>query len=90
MDTWTGKIRPVRVVAGADIGTVINPDLAAGQIHGGFAMCHFSGEAEVEEQIKQDLQVTVRCIPSDGEAEAGTCPFSGKPSVRRVVFAKAY
>ncbi|TEU08523.1 xanthine dehydrogenase family protein molybdopterin-binding subunit, partial [Candidatus Bathyarchaeota archaeon] len=32
-----GKIRPVRVVAGADIGTVINPDLAAGQIHGGFA-----------------------------------------------------
>ena len=38
VDTWTGKIRPVRVVAGADIGTVINPDLAAGQIHGGFAM----------------------------------------------------
>jgi len=38
VDTWTGKVRPVRVVAGADIGTVINPDLAAGQIHGGFAM----------------------------------------------------
>ncbi len=37
VDTWTGKTRPVRVVAGADIGTVINPDLAAGQIHGGFA-----------------------------------------------------
>ncbi len=38
VDTWTGKIRPLRVVTGADIGTVINPDLAAGQIHGGFAM----------------------------------------------------
>ncbi len=37
VDTWTGKIRPVRVVAGADIGTVINPVLAAGQVHGGFA-----------------------------------------------------
>jgi xanthine dehydrogenase molybdenum-binding subunit len=37
VDTWTGKIRVVRVVAGADIGTVINPKLAMGQIHGGFA-----------------------------------------------------
>jgi xanthine dehydrogenase molybdenum-binding subunit len=37
VDTWTGKVRLLRVVAGADIGTVINPQLAAGQIHGGFA-----------------------------------------------------
>ena len=38
VDTETGKVKPVRVVAGADVGTVVNPDLAAGQIHGGFAM----------------------------------------------------
>lgn len=38
VDTWTGKVRPVRVVAGADVGTVINPKLAAGQVHGGLAM----------------------------------------------------
>lgn len=38
VDTETGVVRPVRVVAGADIGTVINPELAAGQIQGGFAM----------------------------------------------------
>ena len=38
VDTWTGKVRPLRVVAGADIGTVINPKLAAGQVHGGLAM----------------------------------------------------
>jgi xanthine dehydrogenase molybdenum-binding subunit len=37
IDTWTGKVRLVRVVAGADIGTVINPKLAMGQIHGGFS-----------------------------------------------------
>ena len=37
VDTETGRLRPVRVVAGADVGTVINPDLAAGQLHGGFA-----------------------------------------------------
>ncbi len=37
VDTYTGKVRPVKVIAGADIGTVINPDYAAGQLHGGFA-----------------------------------------------------
>jgi xanthine dehydrogenase molybdenum-binding subunit len=37
VDTWTGKVKLLRVVAGADIGTVINPQLAAGQVHGGFA-----------------------------------------------------
>jgi xanthine dehydrogenase molybdenum-binding subunit len=37
VDTWTGNVKPLRVVAGADIGTVINPKLAAGQVHGGFA-----------------------------------------------------
>jgi xanthine dehydrogenase molybdenum-binding subunit len=37
VDTWTGKVKLLKVVAGADIGTVINPLLAAGQVHGGFA-----------------------------------------------------
>ena len=58
-------------------------------IHGGFAMTHFSGDVAVEKQVKDDLGVTVRCIPlADGEP--GTCPFSGQPSARRVVWAKAY
>jgi prolyl-tRNA synthetase len=60
------------------------------EIHGGFALCHWSGEASVEEQVKQDLQVTIRCIASDSDSEPGTCPFTGKPSRGRVVFAKAY
>ncbi|NQT11930.1 MAG: proline--tRNA ligase, partial [Planctomycetes bacterium] len=60
------------------------------EIHGGFALSHWSGETEVEEQVKQDLQVTIRCIPSGSEPEPGTCPFTGKPSRGRVVFAKAY
>jgi len=38
VDTETGIVRPLRIVAGADVGTVVNPQLAAGQIHGGFAM----------------------------------------------------
>jgi len=60
------------------------------EIHGGFALCHWSGDPQVEDQVKKDLQVTIRCIPLEGEAERGTCPFTGKPSPRRVVFAKAY
>ncbi|HEU4655080.1 MAG TPA: proline--tRNA ligase [Steroidobacteraceae bacterium] len=57
--------------------------------HGGFALTHFSGEVQLEEQIKNELGVTVRCIPLEG-GEPGTCPFTGKPSKQRVVWAKAY
>ena len=64
-------------------------------IHGGFAMTHFSGDVALEEQIKNDLAVTVRCIPTEGQGlpgqdEPGTCPFTGKPSPGRVVWAKSY
>jgi prolyl-tRNA synthetase len=59
-------------------------------IHGGFALTHFSGDPTTEQVIKDELGVTVRCIPLSGEAEAGTCPFSGLPSARRVIWAKSY
>jgi xanthine dehydrogenase molybdenum-binding subunit len=36
VDTATGMVRILRVVAGSDAGTVINPALAKGQMHGGF------------------------------------------------------
>ena len=61
------------------------------QIHGGFAMTHWSGDADVEAQINEDLGVTVRCIPLEDQYEGeGVCPFSGKTSKQRVVWAKAY
>ncbi|MCH9614872.1 MAG: Proline--tRNA ligase [Chlamydiia bacterium] len=56
---------------------------------GGFAYAHWCGDAEVEEQVKKDLQVTIRCIP-DEASEPGTCIFTGKPSAQTVLFAKAY
>jgi prolyl-tRNA synthetase len=59
------------------------------EIHGGFALAHWSGSREVEEQIKNDLKVTIRVIPF-GEAERGKCIFTGEPSARRVVWAKSY
>ena len=58
-------------------------------IHAGFAMTHFGGDPAVETKIKDDLKVTVRCIPL-AEGTPGTCPFSGKPSPKRVVWAKSY
>jgi prolyl-tRNA synthetase len=58
-------------------------------IHAGFALTHFSGDVELEKKIKEDLSVTVRCIPLD-KSPPGTCPFTGKPSAQRVVWAKAY
>ncbi|GBU21903.1 prolyl-tRNA synthetase [Fibrobacteres bacterium R8-0-B4] len=60
------------------------------EIHGGFALCHWNGAAQVEEQVKNDLNVTIRCIPLDEKPEDGKCVISGEPSKRRVVFAKSY
>lgn len=60
------------------------------EIHGGFALCHWVEDTSIEEKLKQDLSVTIRCIPLDGPEEKGRCPFSGKESSRRVIYAKAY
>jgi len=60
------------------------------EIHGGFALCHWSEDPEVEEIVKRDLNVTIRCIPLDSEEEEGVCVISGKKSPRRVIFAKSY
>ncbi len=60
------------------------------EIHGGFALAHWNGAREVEEQVKNDVKVTIRCIPLDDSSEAGRCIFTGEPSPRRVIWAKAY
>jgi len=60
------------------------------EIHGGFALSHWCENAVCEEKIKQDLSVTIRCIPFDGEHENGECVACGEKSAKRVVFAKAY
>ena len=57
---------------------------------GGFVLAHWDGSAETEEQIKQETKATIRCIPLDGEDEKGKCIKTGKPSNKRVIFAKAY
>ncbi len=57
---------------------------------GGFFLAHWDGTAETEEKIKEETQATIRCIALDQENEEGFCMFSGRPSLGRVIFAKAY
>lgn len=68
--------------------TPSNP--AQPEIHGGFALAHWNGNAEVEARIKTDLKVTIRCIPFHKDAQPGRCIFTGEPSPQQVVWAKSY
>ena len=56
----------------------------------GFVSAHWDGTAATEEKIKDLTKATIRCIPLDAVEEAGTCVFTGAPSAKRVLFAKAY
>ena len=62
------------------------------EIHGGFALCYWCGDDACEARIKEDLNVTIRCIPlaESTDPPDGPCICCGKPGARRAVFAKAY
>jgi len=57
---------------------------------GGFLLAHWDGTPETEEKIKDLTKATIRCIPMNQPDEEGVCVFTGKPSTKRVLFAKAY
>jgi prolyl-tRNA synthetase len=57
---------------------------------GGFVSAHWDGTPETEASIKEETKATIRCIPLDADEETGKCVYSGKPSQRRVLFARAY
>jgi prolyl-tRNA synthetase len=57
---------------------------------GGFVSAHWDGTAATEEKIKDLTKATIRCIPLDAVEEVGACVFTGNPSSKRVLFAKAY
>ena len=57
---------------------------------GGFILAHWDGTTETEIAIKEATKATIRCVPFDSPEEEGVCVFSGKPSTRRVLFAKNY
>ena len=55
-----------------------------------FVYAHWDGTPETEQKIKEETKATIRCIPLDDDFEDGKCIYSGQPSKRRVIFARAY
>jgi prolyl-tRNA synthetase len=64
-----------------------NPDQP--EIHGGFALCHFTESTEVDELFKKH-KLSIRCVPLGQKDESGKCIVTGRPSTKRAVVAKAY
>jgi prolyl-tRNA synthetase len=56
----------------------------------GFALCHYHEDGKLEDQLKEELNVTVRCFPLHMKEENGKCVLSGKESRRKAIFAKSY
>ena len=57
---------------------------------GGFVSAHWDGTIETEAKIKEQTKASIRCIPIEAKEEVGRCILTGKPSTKRVLFAKAY
>jgi prolyl-tRNA synthetase len=55
-----------------------------------FVVAHWDGTTETEKMIKDETGATIRCIPFDAKEETGNCIKTGKPSAKRVLFAKAH
>ncbi|MDE5871928.1 MAG: proline--tRNA ligase, partial [Muribaculaceae bacterium] len=53
-------------------------------------LAHWDGTPETEEKIKEETKATIRCIPFEGDTTPGVCMVTGKPSARRVIFARSY
>jgi prolyl-tRNA synthetase len=56
----------------------------------GWSLAHWCEDPACEAKIKAETKATTRCIPFDQLEESGACIVCGKPSARRVIFARAY
>lgn len=56
----------------------------------GFIRAMWCGSRECEEEIKEKLAVTSRCMPFEQEEISGTCVCCGKPAKKLVYWGKAY
>lgn len=57
---------------------------------GYFILAHWDGTPETEDRVKEETKATIRCIPLGGDDTPGVCMVTGKPSARRVLFARNY
>jgi prolyl-tRNA synthetase len=64
-------------------------DQSKPEIHGGFALSPFVDDPSVVRALAK-LKVSVRCLPLNEERRPAVCLFTGKPTDRWAIFAKAY
>jgi prolyl-tRNA synthetase len=57
---------------------------------GGFLMARWCGSADCERAVSEQTGATIRVVPFDSPDEPGSCVADGRPSERRVLFARAY
>jgi len=58
---------------------------------GGFFHMRWCGSAACEAKVKEETKATIRCIPFDGDADAGPCAICGAAATgKRAVFARSY
>ncbi|MFN0057851.1 MAG: proline--tRNA ligase [Planctomycetota bacterium] len=85
-----GLLERARKFRDANIHRVDNFAEFKERIDSGFLYAHWDGTAETEAKIKEETKATIRCISFDYNDDQGACVYSGRPSARRVIFAKAY
>ena len=56
----------------------------------GWAFAYWCESAECEAKVKEETKATTRNIPVNQPDQEGTCVVCGKPSKRKVYFARAY
>ncbi len=59
-------------------------------VQDGWALSYWCESKECEAKVKEDTKATTRNIPFEQPDHGGTCIVCGKPSKRKVYFAKAY
>ena len=60
------------------------------KVEKGFVLAHWDGTKETAMKVQDEIKATIRCLPFDWEIKEGIDPVSGKPSKRRVIYAKSY
>ncbi|MEN9564036.1 MAG: Proline--tRNA ligase [Chloroflexota bacterium] len=74
----------------ANIHNVENYEDLKKVVQDGWALAYWCESTECEKKVKEDAKATTRNIPFNQPEGEGKCVVCGKPSKRKVYFAKAY
>ncbi|MBU6452583.1 MAG: proline--tRNA ligase [Cyanobacteria bacterium REEB67] len=55
-----------------------------------FIETHWDGSSDDEGKVKEETKATIRAVPFNFEPVEGKCMLTGRPTTRRVIFARSY